>query len=85
MKMRVECNWLKVESCFAMAFVSALYTCTGLAATVSVDTPEFALSIKHDGVRDSDGNESLVYSPYWGEVTNCTVRLTQARVYKIPH
>ena len=50
-----------------------------VAATVSVDTPEFALSIKHDGVRESEGNEPLVYSPYWGEVTNGTVRLTQAK------
>ena len=55
---------------------SALAT---VAATISVDTPEFALSIKHDGVRESDGNESLVYSPFWGEVTNGTVRITQAK------
>ena len=55
---------------------SALVT---VAATVSVDTPEFALSIKHDGMRVSDGNEPLAYSPFWGEVTNGTVRLTQAK------
>ena len=35
-------------------------TVVALAATVTVDTPEFALSIKHDGVRESDGNGPLV-------------------------
>ena len=49
------------------------------AASVSVDTSEFVLSIKHDGVRASAGNEPLAYSPFWGEVTNGTVRLTQTK------
>ena len=64
MKNRCERNWLKVASCFVMAFVSALCTCSGFAATVTVDTPEFVLSIKHDGVRESEGNEPLAYSPF---------------------
>ena len=79
MKSRVKSCEMSVAGWLAMAFVSALCTCTGLAATVSVDTPEFALSIKHDGVRESEGNEPLAYSPFWGEVTNGTVRLTQAK------
>ena len=42
-----------------VGFVASMLVVTAEAASVGVDTPEFALSIKHDGVRESDGNEPL--------------------------
>ena len=47
------------------------------ATTVSATTPEFRLSIKHDGVRASTGEESLRYSNLWDGNADATVTISQ--------
>ena len=67
MKMHMTNDFKVILLGIAVAVVCQLTTSV---ATVSVDTPEFVLSIKHGGVRENDGKEPLAYSPFWGEVTN---------------
>ena len=47
------------------------------ATSVTTETPEFALSIKHDGVRMSRGTETLAYSLRWDGDEESTVTLAQ--------
>ena len=47
------------------------------AISVTTETPEFALSIKHDGVRMSRGIETLTYSSRWGGGEDAAVTLAQ--------
>ena len=51
--------------------LSALAACLGMfwavnAATVTATTDAFRLSVKHDGIRQSAGDETLTYSSLWG-------------------
>ena len=47
------------------------------ATSVTTETPEFALSIKHDGMRMSHGAETLTYSSRWDGDEESTVTLAQ--------
>ena len=47
------------------------------ATSVTTETPEFTLSIKHDGVRMSRGIETLTYSSRWGGGEDAAVTLAQ--------
>ena len=47
------------------------------AATVESTTDAFKLSIKHDGIRQSAGNEALAYSALWDGDANATVTIAQ--------
>ena len=47
------------------------------AISVTTETPEFALSIKHDGMRMSHGAETLTYSSRWDGDEESTVTLAQ--------
>ncbi len=47
------------------------------ATSVTAETPEFALSIKHDGMRMSRGTETLTYSSRWGGGEDAAVTLAQ--------
>ena len=50
---------------------------TGSAATVMATTEPFRLSIKHDGIRPSTGDEELAYSSLWDGGDGATVTLAQ--------
>ena len=47
------------------------------AATVTATTDAFRLSIKHDGVRESAGDETLTYSSRWDGGDGATVTIAQ--------
>ena len=47
------------------------------AATVTATTDAFRLSIKHDGIRDSLGDETLTYSSLWDGGDGATVTIAQ--------
>ena len=47
------------------------------AATVTATTDAFRLSIKHDGIRQSAGNETLTYSSQWDGGEGATVTIAQ--------
>ena len=50
----------------------------GLAATsAAVETPAFGLSIKNDGIRMSEGAETLTYSSLWDGDEDATVTISQ--------
>ena len=53
---------------------------TGSAATVMATTEPFRLSIKHDGIRPSMGDEELAYSSLWDGGDGATVTLAQEGV-----
>ena len=50
---------------------------TGSAATVMATTEPFRLSIKHDGIRPSTGDEELAYSSLWDGGDGATVAIAQ--------
>ena len=50
---------------------------TGSAATVMATTEPFRLSIKHDGIRPSTGDETLTYSGLWDGGDGATVAIAQ--------
>lgn len=50
---------------------------TGSAATVMATTGPFRLSIKHDGIRPSTGDEELAYSSLWDGGDGATVAIAQ--------
>ena len=47
------------------------------AATVTATTEAFRLSIKHDGIRQSAGDETLTYSGLWDGDEGATVTIAQ--------
>ena len=47
------------------------------AATVTTTTEAFRLSIQHDGIRPSEGDETLTYSGLWDGGDDATVTLAQ--------
>lgn len=53
---------------------------TGSAATVTAMTEPFRLSIRHDGIRPSTGDETLTYSDLWDGGNDVTVTLAQEGV-----
>ena len=50
------------------------------AATVTAMTEPFRLSIRHDGIRPSTGDETLTYSDLWDGGNDVTVTLAQEGV-----
>jgi len=63
-------------------FIVGLFAILGLmlsaaaGTSASATTTEFRLSIKHDGVRTSAGEETLRYSPMWDGGSNETAKVT---------
>ena len=53
---------------------------TGSAATVTATAEPFRLSIKHDGIRPSAGDETLTYSGLWDGGDDATVTIAQEGV-----
>ena len=53
---------------------------TGSAATVTAMTEPFRLSIRHNGIRPSMGDETLTYSSQWDGGDGATVTLAQEGV-----
>ena len=47
------------------------------AATATATTPAFRLSVKHDGIRQSLGDETLTYSSLWDGDANAMVAIAQ--------
>jgi len=63
----------------AVAF-SLLGVCFGggaQATTATATTDAFRLSIKHDGIRQSAGDETLTYSSLWDGDAGAMVTITQ--------
>ena len=65
------------------SFLLSLFAFFGLmlsdatGASVSVTTSEFRLSIKHDGVRQSTGAETLTYGSRWDGDVGATITIAQ--------
>ena len=57
-----------------------LGTAAGSAATVTAMAEPFRLSIRHDGIRPSSGDETLTYSGLWDGGDDATVTLAQEGV-----
>jgi len=57
--------------------ITGLSAITANAATVTATTDAFRLSIKHDGIRESLGDETLTYSSLWDGGDSATVTIAQ--------
>ena len=71
MKMRLS----RRVATLAMGVLSAFASVAG--TSVTMETPAFALSIKHDGVRASAGAETLTYSTLWDGGDGSTATISQ--------
>ena len=62
---------------FALAMLALAFGGGVQAAVVEATTPAFRLSIKHDGIRPSTGDEVLTYSSQWDGGEGATVTIAQ--------
>ena len=62
---------------FALVALGLFFGGAVKAATVSATTDAFRLSIKHDGIRESAGDETLTYSSQWDGGDGATVTIAQ--------
>ena len=62
---------------FALAMLALAFGGGAEAAVVEATTPAFRLSVKHDGIRQSAGDETLTYSSQWDGGEGATVKIAQ--------
>ena len=67
----------RIHGILTLAVVGTLLGGATNAATVTATTDAFRLSIKHDGIRQSAGDETLTYSSKWDGGDGATVTIAQ--------
>ena len=79
-RMRTMNRRLSRTAAFTLGCLGMLLGGAVNAATVTAMTEPFRLSIKHDGIRPSTGDETLTYSGLWDGGDGATVTLAQEGV-----
>ena len=76
-RMRTMNRRLSRTAAFTLGCLGMLLGGAVNAATVMATTEPFRLSIKHDGIRPSTGDETLTYSGLWDGGDGATVAIAQ--------
>ena len=79
-RMRTMNRRLSRTAAFTLGCLGMLLGGAANAATVTAMTEPFRLSIRHDGIRPSMGDETLTYSDLWDGGNDVTVTLAQEGV-----
>ena len=79
-RMRTMNRRLSRTAAFTLGCLGMLLGGAANAATVTAMTEPFRLSIRHDGIRPSTGDETLTYSDLWDGGNDVTVTLAQEGV-----
>ena len=76
-RMRTMNRRLSRTAAFTLGCLGMLLGGATNAATVTTTTEPFRLSIRHDGIRPSMGDETLTYSDLWDGGDGATVAIAQ--------